>query len=125
MTVGPNIYLGHVDQLMVLGAAFFPTDGGEVREQANYEVLLVSPNCSLAWMPCTTGDTLPAKALKLGHLMGVGPTYSNRPISRYYSHMVAVRGRCSISHVHAGTLGFTISGFTYMEIHTVKYIFSS
>ena len=41
----------------------------------------------------------------------------NRPISRYYSHLVAVRGRCSIGHVHAGTLGFT-----YMEIHTVKYI---
>ena len=42
----------------------------------------------------------------------------NRPISRNYSHLVAVRGRCSISHVHAGTLGFT-----YMEIHTVKSIF--
>ena len=41
-----------------------------------------------------------------------------RPISRYYSHLVAVRGRCSISYMHAGTLGFT-----YMEIHTVKYIF--
>ena len=42
----------------------------------------------------------------------------NRPISRYYSHLVAVRGRCSISHVHAATLGFT-----YMVIHIVKYIF--
>ena len=39
-------------------------------------------------------------------------------ISLYYSHLVAVKGRCNISHVHAGTLGFT-----YMEIHTVKYIF--
>ena len=28
---------------------------------------------------------------------------SLRPISRYYSHLVAVRGRCSISRVHAGT----------------------
>ena len=37
-------------------------------------------------------------------------TRSYRPISRYYSHLVAVRGRCMISHVHAGTLGFT-----YME----------
>ena len=53
-------------------------------------------------------------------LLVLRPEYTGRegPISRYYSHLVAVRGRCSISHVHAGTLGFT-----YMEIHTVKYIF--
>ena len=45
------------------------------------------------------------------------PNNHNRPISRYYSHLVAVGGHHSISHIHAGTLGFT-----YLEIHTVKYI---
>ena len=44
-----------------------------------------------------------------------------RPISCYYSHLVAVRGRCSISHVHAGRDAGML-GFTYMEIHTMKYI---
>ena len=43
---------------------------------------------------------------------------TNRLIARYYSHLVAVRGRCSITYMHAGTLGFT-----YMEIQAAKYIF--
>ena len=67
------------------------------------------------------GSPVTAKPSRLLHslsLEAVGLTRRHRPISRYYSHLVAVRGRCSISHVHAGTLGFT-----YMEIHIVKYIF--
>ena len=78
MTVGENIYIGHVDLPELPGTAFFPIDGSEVPEVTNYEVLSVSPNCSLAWMPYTTGDTVPAAALKLGYVTGVGPTYSVR-----------------------------------------------
>ena len=73
-----NIYLGHVTTPSRAKPAYFPVDGNEVRENTNYELLSVSPNCSLAWIPYTTGDTVPAAAQKLGYVTGVGPTYSVR-----------------------------------------------
>ena len=45
-----------------------------------------------------------------------GQCHINRPISCYYSHLVAVRGCCSISHVHAGYIGFHIHGSTHGKI---------
>ena len=78
MTVGQNIYVGHVHEPRQPGYAYFPVNGEEVAEQTNYEVLLVSPSCSLAWVPYIPGDTVPAAALKLGFISGVGPTYSIR-----------------------------------------------
>ena len=59
-------------------AGYFPIDGNEERKTIDYELLSVSPNCSLAWMPYTTGNTVPAAALKLGYVTGKGPTYSIR-----------------------------------------------
>ena len=38
----------------------------------------MSPNCSLAFVPYKADNTVPAAALKLGYLTGVGPTYSIR-----------------------------------------------
>ena len=43
---------------------------------------------------------------------------NNLPVARYLSHLVAASCRGSISCMRAGTLDFS-----YMEIHTVKYIF--
>ena len=76
MVVGENIYIGHVDKPNAAG--YFPIDANEDRETTNYEILSVSPNCSLAWMPYITGDTVPVAALKLGYVTGKGPTYSIR-----------------------------------------------
>ena len=73
------------------------------------------------WFTCTWYmKHVPRACRYVLSLLVLRQEYTGRegPISRYYSHLVAVRGHCSISHVHAGTLGFT-----YMEIHTVKYIF--
>ena len=78
MTIGQNIYLGHVHKPRRANPAYFPIDGNEVRENANYELLSVGVNCSLSWIPYTTGDMVPAAALQLGYVTGVGPTYSVR-----------------------------------------------
>ena len=76
MVVGENIYIGHEDKLNAAG--YFPIDGNEERETTNYEILSVSPSCSLAWVPYTTGTTVPAAALKIGYVTGKGLTYSIR-----------------------------------------------
>ena len=78
MTIGQNIYLGTVLTPWAVRSGYFPIDGNEVVEPTNYELLLVSPNCSIAWVPYTTGDMVPAAALKLGYVTGKGPTYSIR-----------------------------------------------
>ena len=78
MIIGQNIYLGHVTTPRRAKPAYFPIDGNEVRENTNYELLSVGLNCSLAWVSYTTGDTVPAAALQLGYVAGVGPTYSVR-----------------------------------------------
>ena len=76
MGIGQNTYLGHINLPERKG--YFTIDNSEVPEPTNFEVLSVSPSCSLAWMPYTTGDTVPAAALKLGYVTGVGHTYSIR-----------------------------------------------
>ena len=78
MIIGQNIYLGHVNKPRRANPAYFPIGGNEVRENTNYELLSVSPACSLAWVSYTTGDMVPAAALKLGYMTGVGPTFSVR-----------------------------------------------
>ena len=52
MVIGQNINIVHVIQPQTSsGPAFFHINGNEVRKSFDYELLSVSPNCSLAWCP--------------------------------------------------------------------------
>ena len=48
MKIGQNIHLGHILQPRWARPGYFPIGGKEVSEPRNYELLSVSPSCSLA-----------------------------------------------------------------------------
>ena len=76
--IGENIHVGQIDFPAVHGNGYFAVEGIEHYEHTNYKLLTVSSNCSLAWVPYTTGNTLPRQAVVAGYLSGWGPTYSIR-----------------------------------------------
>ena len=70
--------------------------------------------CIFLGIYCITRSCLPLRkisSLKRNLL-------SNIPFARCYSHMAPVRGRGTITCIHAGMLGLS-----YMEIHTVNIYF--
>ena len=76
--VGANVHPGHVAHIVSSSAGFFIVDGVRVVENSNYELLSVSPNCTLAWFPYTAGEALPPGVLQSGYTENLGPTYSIR-----------------------------------------------
>ena len=44
----------------------------------DYDILSVSSNCTLAWMPYTPGNILPTSAVQTGYVTGTGETYTTR-----------------------------------------------
>ena len=44
----------------------------------DYELLSISSNCTLAWMPYTPGNILPTSAVQTGYITAVGHTYTAR-----------------------------------------------
>ena len=55
-----------------------PSHREELAPWSDYELLSVSSNCTLAWMPYTPGDTLPTSAVQTGYITTVGHTYTAR-----------------------------------------------
>ena len=80
-----NHHLGYADfayqnEPEKIGDAWIPpvwTEGAEtVSQWPNYEIMSVSPFCTLAWVPYKAGDVLPRGAVEGGYMIGEGPTYS-------------------------------------------------
>ena len=76
--IGANVHPGHVGHVVSSSRGFFIVDGVIVAEHSNYELLSVSPNCTVAWFPYTAEETLPPGVLKSGYTENLGPTYSIR-----------------------------------------------
>ena len=76
---GTDIYPTHVAHVssQAVGWAVLGV-GNVVSEDINYDLLSVSPNCTLAWLPYSPGDRVPLRALPIGMLSDTGPTYSIR-----------------------------------------------
>ena len=77
MVVDQNIYVGLVDypNESDVATAYLSIEGEEVRKQTDYELLSVSPICSLALVPYTAGDTMTAAVLSSAMWLGrVPPT---------------------------------------------------
>ena len=55
-----------------------PSRREELAPWPDYELLSVSANCTLSWMPYAPGDILPTSAVKTGYITGVGHTYTAR-----------------------------------------------
>ena len=55
-----------------------PSRQEELAPWPYYELLSVSSNCTLAWMPYTPGDILPTSAVQTGYITAVGHTYTAR-----------------------------------------------
>ena len=55
-----------------------PSRREELAPWPDYELLSVSSNCILAWMPYTPGDNLPTSAVQTGYITAVGHTYTAR-----------------------------------------------
>ena len=80
-----NLHLGYADlnypnQPEKPGDAWFAPVWIEgeltVSQWPDYEIMSVSPFCTLAWVPYTAEDVLPRGAVEGGYLIGEGPTYS-------------------------------------------------
>ena len=79
MAVGSDTHLGVVAFPSAAGNGWFAVGRAiVVKEPTNYELLSVSPKCTLVWVPYKAGDVMPPGALKLGYLTGEGHSYSIR-----------------------------------------------
>ena len=72
--IGEDIHVGVIEN----GNGFFVVAGTEHFENIDYKLMVVSPNCSVAWVAYRTGDPLPGGVIVAGHVTGFGSTYSIR-----------------------------------------------
>ena len=72
--ISENVHVGVIEN----GNGFFVVEGTEHFENIDYKLMVVSPNCSVAWVPYRTRDPLPDDVIVAGHVIGFGSTYNIR-----------------------------------------------
>ena len=97
-----NLHLGYADYPEKPGDAWFPPvwsqGAATVTQWPNYEIMSVSPFCTLAWVPYKAGDALPCGAVEGGYMIGECPTY----IVSVYRADAGLRGALKFGEYAAG-----------------------